>query len=504
MTVRIENDWHAQAAEFTPRTQAFIDGEFVEARSGEVFEKINPANRKVTASVVAGGVEDVDLAVHAARRAFDAGTWSNCAPRERKGRLLALADGIEADAVNLAVVMAVDVGKPVTDGLDEVAATVECLRFFAEATDKRSGEVAPLGPDGFGYVTREPMGVVAAVVPWNYPLLMPIWKLAPALAAGNCVVLKPAEQSPLTAIRLAEISAEVGLPAGVLNVVPGLGEIAGRALGLHPDVDKLAFTGSGEVGRMFLRYAAESNLKSVSLECGGKSPMIVLDDVRDISGLARDLAGAIFHNAGQVCSACSRVLVHRSIRDELLEHLAQAAVAWEPGDPLDEATPMGPIIDDQQFGRVLGFIQQGAAEGASVIAGGGQADSGSDGYYVRPTIFADVRNDMLVASEEIFGPVLSVIDFDSVSDGIAIANDTKYGLVAGVWTHDLTAAHRISRQLRAGSVYVNCWGPGDISLPFGGYKESGTGRDKSLHALDNYLQLKSTYINVSESDGAAG
>jgi acyl-CoA reductase-like NAD-dependent aldehyde dehydrogenase len=499
MTTETAVDWRRQVQDLTLRTEAFIDGDFVAARSGERFDKIDPATAQVTGSIAACDVEDVDLAVRAARRAFNTGTWASSSPRERKAMLLRVAQGMEDRAVELASVMAVDVGKPVTYGLDEVATSAECLRYFAEAVDKIFGEIAPVGPGGFGYVTREAIGVVGAVVPWNYPLLMPMWKLGPALAAGNCVVVKPAEQSPLTALALAEIAAEAGLPPGVLNVVPGFGETAGQALGRHLDVDKLTFTGSGEVGRLFLKYAAESNLKRVSLECGGKSPTIVLADVMDLPQAATAVAEGIFLNAGQVCSACSRLLVQRSVKEELLEHLVQASGPWEPGDPLHEATKMGPVVDENQFSRVLASIARGREEGASVVIGGEPVVSPAEGYFVRPTIFTDVSNEMKLASEEIFGPVLSVIDFDTVHEAIALANDSSYGLAAGVWTRDVSTAHNVGRQLRAGSVYVNCWGEGDISMPFGGYKESGFGRDKSLHALDGYLEFKSTYIKLDKS-----
>jgi acyl-CoA reductase-like NAD-dependent aldehyde dehydrogenase len=496
MSQAITTDWHAIADSVTPQTQLFIGGEFVDAATGETFAMINPATGEHRCDVAAGGDEDVDRAVRSARASFESGVWSRSGPGDRKRVLFALADLLERDAEEIAVLLTLDMGKPISDSIGEVAGSVKHLRYFAEAIDKVFGEVAPVGPDGVAFVTREPIGVVGAVVPWNYPLMMPMWKLGPALASGNSVVLKPAEQSPLAALKLAELAAEADLPDGVLNVVTGLGETAGQAIGRHMDVDKVAFTGSGEVGGLFLKYAAESNLKSVSLECGGKSPAIVLGDAPDLEIVARMTAQGIWENTGQVCNAGSRILVHRDRRDELAERLDAVAREWAPGDPLDAGTPMGPLVNEPQLERVLGYMRIADEEGVTVASGGNRVREDLGGYFFAPTVLTDVDNRMRVAQEEIFGPVVSLIDFDSEDDAVRAANDTRYGLAAGVWTRDVTKAHRISRALRAGSVYVNCWDYGDVSLPFGGYKASGIGRDKSLHAMDGYTELKSTYINL--------
>jgi acyl-CoA reductase-like NAD-dependent aldehyde dehydrogenase len=492
------SDWQALATAVSPRTQAFIDGTRSDAASGETFPMINPADGAERARVAACGPEDVDRAVRAARAAFRDGAWAEAAPYQRKLTLQRWATLIEETTDELAVLISLDMGKPVSDAQGEVAGSVKCLRWFAEAIDKVYGEIAPLDPKtAFAYATREPIGVVGAIVPWNYPLLMPMWKLAPALATGNSVVLKPAEQSPMVALWIAELATEAGLPNGVLNVVPGLGDVAGKALAQHADVDKIAFTGSTEVGRLMLRYSADSNLKGVQLELGGKSPQLVLADAPSLETVAQWATEGIFGNAGQVCNAGSRLLVQRAVRDELVEALTQASAKWQPNDPLDPATAMGPLVTETQLQRVVSYVEAGTAEGAQIAYGGSRAHEDTGGYYVQPTILTEVRNDMRVAREEIFGPVLSIIDFDTVEEGVRLANESDYGLAAGVWTRDLDTALKVTRTLRAGSVYVNNWDMGDNSLPVGGYKQSGFGRDKSLHAFDNYTQLKSTYITIS-------
>jgi acyl-CoA reductase-like NAD-dependent aldehyde dehydrogenase len=490
-------NWQERAASVRPLTQAFIGGAASDAASGETFAMVNPADGAERARVAACGPEDVNRAVRSAREAFDAAEWADAAPYQRKLTLQKWATLIEDATDELALLISLDMGKPISDAVGEVAGSVKCLRWFAEAIDKVYGEVAPLDPKtAFAFVTREPIGVVGAIVPWNYPLLMPMWKLAPALATGNSVVLKPAEQSPMVSLRIAELADEAGIPAGVLNVIPGLGEVAGKALAEHPDVDKVAFTGSTEVGRMMMRYSADSNPKSVQLELGGKSPQIVLADAPSLETVAAWATEGIFGNAGQVCNAGSRMLVQSSIKDELVDALTKASAKWQPNDPLDPATAMGPLVTSSQMDRVLSYLEAGAGEGAEVAYGGGQALKDSGGFYVEPTILTGVRNDMRIAREEIFGPVLSLIEFDSVEDGVRLANENDYGLAAGVWTSDLNTAFKVTRSLRAGSVYVNNWDMGDNSLPVGGYKQSGFGRDKSLHAFDNYTQLKSTYITL--------
>jgi len=489
-------DTHSHPRSEDIRRQAFIDGQFVDASSGETFDCVSPISGKVLCQVAACGSEDIDRAAAAARRSFDAGIWSKLAPQDRKPVLLALADLIDANIDEIAMLITLDMGKPISDSRAEVPSSANCLRYYAEAIDKVYGEVGPSGPDALTLVTREALGVVGIVVPWNYPLDVPMWKIAPALATGNSIVVKPAEQSSLCLIRLAELASEAGLPDGVMNVVPGFGEAAGKPLGLHMDVDKIAFTGSTEVGKFFLGYAGASNMKGVQLECGGKSPNVLLADAPDLDLAAEQAAAGIFANAGQVCNAGSRLIVHESIAEEMLSRLQAEAVKWAPGDPLDPETLMGAMVDEGQMQRVLEYIETGSGEGATLHTGGTRVREDTGGFYVEPTIFTGVGNDMRIAQEEIFGPVLSTITFSSDEEGLRLANDTIYGLSAAVWTRDISKAHRFARDLRSGTVYVNCYDYGDVSLPFGGYKQSGIGRDNSLHALENYTQLKMTYVNL--------
>jgi acyl-CoA reductase-like NAD-dependent aldehyde dehydrogenase len=481
------------------RRQAFVDGAFVDALSGATFACVSPVSGETLFDVAACDADDVDRAVAVARRSFEAGAWSQRSPRERRSILLRLADLIERDRADLALMITLDMGKPIAQAAGEVDGAAACFRYFAEAVDKVYGEVGPTGPSAVTLVTREAIGVVGMVVPWNYPILMPTWKFAPALATGNSVVLKPAEQSPVASLALAALAAEAGLPDGVLNVLPGFGETAGQAIGRHMDVDKVAFTGSSEVGKLFLVYAGESNMKGVQLECGGKSPNVIFDDVPDMELAVAETAEGIFGNSGQVCSAGSRLIVQESVADEVLERLAAEAGKWQPGDPLDPGTRMGSMVDETQMRRVLSYIETGSGEGAELRLGGRRAREDSGGFYVEPTIFSGARNDMRIAQEEIFGPVLTAIPFGTEEDGVRIANDTVYGLSSAIWTSDINKAHRFARSVRAGTVCVNCYDYGDNSLPFGGFKQSGIGRDKSLHALENYTQLKTTYIKVLDS-----
>ena len=481
------------------RTRAFINGDFTDAAAGATFDSLAPASGEVVAQVAACSPADVGRAVGAARAAFDHGTWARTAPSERKAVLLRLAELIESNAAELAAVESLDAGKPITDCRTfDIPDVLNTIRWYAEAIDKVFGKVSPTGPGHLGMIVREPVGVVGAVLPWNFPAAMLAWKIGPALAAGNSVVVKPPELASLSTLRIAELGAEAGLPDGVFNVVPGLGEVAGRAVGLHPDIDMVTFTGSTEVGREFLRYAADSNLKNIVLECGGKSPQIVMADCRDrLDLIAADLAQAAFWNAGQNCSAGSRILAEASIKDELVARLAEQAAGLIVGDPSEEATVMGPLIEVAAMDRVLRYISEAASDGAAIATGGSRLFEESGGWYVGATVLDNVSPAMAVAREEIFGPVVSVLSFTGEAEAAELANQTDYGLAATVWSHDIDAAIRMARAVRAGTVAVNGYSEGDIGTPFGGYKMSGFGgRDNGLEALEQYTQLKTIWVTV--------
>ena len=490
-------DWHARAEALAPDGRALIAGRRVDSASGETFACVSPIDGRVLCAVTRGAAADIDAAVTSARLAFDDGRWSRRAPAQRKKVLLAWADKILKAKEELALLETLDMGKPIRYSLSvDVPSTARCIAWYAEAVDKIYDEIAPTPQTALALITREPMGVIGAVVPWNYPMIMAAWKLGPALAAGNSVVLKPSEKSPLTALRLAELALEAGLPEGVFNVVPGFGHEAGEALALHPLVDAIGFTGSTRVGRKMLEYAGRSNLKRVYNELGGKSAFIVFPDFDDIARAARTAAGSMYFNQGESCNAPSRVFVHESIADEFVATVAAEAPKYQPGDPLNAATEMGAIVDETQLRTVLGYIDAGSSEGARIAAGGRRVRAESGGYFVEPTLFDAVRNDMKIAREEIFGPVMSVIRFKTEDEAVALANDSLYGLQASVWSHNINRAHRVARALHAGTVHVNQYDEDDITVPFGGFKQSGNGRDKSLHAFDKYTELKTTWIRI--------
>jgi gamma-glutamyl-gamma-aminobutyraldehyde dehydrogenase len=487
-------EWQTLAGKLKPHHQLFINGRFEDANSGKCFSSINPANQSVLAEVAAGDATDIDRAVTAARAAFNKGVWSEETPQNRKSVLLKLADLIRVNLDELALLDSMDMGKPVEDAAAvDVPGSAAFFQWYAEAIDKIYDEIAPTGKGNLALITKEPLGVVGAVVPWNFPLDMATWKGAAALAAGNSVVLKPAEQSPLSALRLAELAMEAGLPEGVFNVVTGFGETAGKALGLHGDVDCLAFTGSTPIGKMFQQYAGQSNMKQVWLETGGKSPNLVFADADDLDAAASMAAFGIFFNQGEVCSANSRLLVERSIHKEFLDRMISHAAAHQPGDPLNPSSKMGAIVSKEQHDRIMSMIEEGRGY-AECVTGGNAMQVDGKGYFVEPTIFNDVPPASQLAKEEIFGPVLSVIPFDSEDEAVAMANDSIYGLAASVWTGSLSRAHRVSRRLHAGTVSVNTVDALSPMTPFGGFKQSGYGRDLSLHALDKYTALKTTWI----------
>ncbi len=490
-------DWHARASALAIDGRAVIDGRRVAAVSGASFNKHSPIDGRRLGSVARCDAHDVDAAVRSARATFDSARWAGMAPAARKTLLLRLAEKIQAAREELALLETLDMGTPIRDALAvDVPSTARCIAWCAEAVDKVYDAIAPTGRHALALITREPVGVVAAIVPWNYPMIMAAWKLGPALAADNSVVIKPSEKSPFTALRLAELALDAGIPPGVLNVVPGNGQEAGEALALHMDVDAIGFTGSTRTGRRMLDDAGRSNLKRVFNELGGKSAFIVMDDVGSLERAAATVAGSLFFNQGESCNAPSRVLVHERRADEFVALVAAHAPQHAPDDPLLEATVMGALVDLGQLRTVLGYTEAGRDEGARCVTGGRQVRAETGGFYVEPTVFDGVHNTMKIASEEIFGPVMSVLRVQDEAEAVAIANASPYGLQASVWTENLSRAHRMARALRAGTVHVNQYDEDDITVPFGGFKQCGNGRDKSLHAFDKVSELKTTWLRI--------
>jgi len=477
--------------------RAFINGARVAAHSGQTFDCLSPVDGRLLTTVARGAEADIDAAVQAARAAFEDRRWAGKPPAVRKRILVRFADLVQAHGDELALTETLDMGKPVkyAKGVD-VHSTANCIRWYGEAVDKVYDEIAPTADTALALITREPLGVVGVIVPWNYPMIMAAWKIAPALAAGNSVVLKPSEKSPLTALRLAELALEAGIPPGVFNVVPGFGPEAGSPLALHMDVDAIAFTGSTRVGKQIHVMAGQSNLKRAWTELGGKSPNIVFADCPDLDRAVDAAVGSIFFNQGESCNAPSRLFVEAAIKDAFLEKALAKVPAYQPANPLDRHTVMGALVDRTQLDTVLRYIEAGKAEGAKLLAGGEAVQPVPGGCYVQPTIFDGVRNDMTIAREEIFGPVLSVLSFTDAADVVRQANQSIYGLQAAVWTRDLNKAHGVARALRAGTVHVNQYDEDDITVPFGGFRQSGVGRDKSLHAFDKYTETKTTWIRI--------
>lgn len=494
--VRTAQEYAALARDLSFPTQAFIDGQFVSAMSGRTFTTRNPATGEILASLPDCDIADVELAVNAARQAFSRGYWRYQAPADRKQVLLKLAALIEQEAEKLAILESLDSGKPVGECLAvDVPETAHILKWHAEAIDKLYDHSAPTSHETMALVVREPIGVVGCVLPWNFPLLMLAWKIGPALAAGCSVIVKPAEQTSLTTLRVAELALQAGIPAGVLNIVTGSGKEVGEPIGLHRDIDMVSFTGSTVTGRRFLRYAADSNLKKVVLECGGKNPAIVFDDVEDLHKVAEHILNGAFWNMGENCSATSRLLVQDTVKEKLLAIISQKMNSWTQGNPLDPANRLGTMIDDVHFRKVKEYLEIARQEGLSILHGGKTEQD----IYVQPTVIDGVTPDSVLFQEEIFGPVLCVTTFSNEDQAITLANDTSYGLAASVYTDNLRRAIRVSREVRAGTVTVNCFGEGDATTPFGGYKESGFGgRDKSIFAHDQYTELKTIWIDISQ------
>lgn len=489
--------WHERANAVKVNGNIFIDGKSIPAASGKTLDNFSPTLGKNIGSIAAGESEDVNRAVASAKRAFDSGVWSEMNPRDKKTIMLRWAELLNLHRDELALLETLDVGKPISDSLAvDTRNSARVIQWYAEAIDKTYDEIAPAPRNALAMITREPLGVIGAIVPWNYPMSITSWKLGPALAMGNSIVIKPAENSSLTAVRMAELAIEAGLPEGVFNVVTGLGSDAGQALARHMDVAKIAFTGSGPTGRKMLQYAAESNMKQVSLELGGKSPQVVLSDCTNLKLAAETIGWAIYYNSGQTCNAGSRVIVHSAVKDELFAHLKEFASTFKVGDPLDPSTMMGPLVSKVQRDRVNSYLDLIHENDQQVVFGGEKTND--DDLYIQPTLIANVDNQSRLAQEEIFGPVLVAVEAKDDAEALKLANETEYGLAASVWTNNIAKAHTFARKLRAGTVWINTFDALDVITPFGGFGASGTGRDKSLHALDAYSGLKTTWVDLTQ------
>jgi len=498
-TLLTHEEYQAIAEELALPLNAYINGKFAQPKSGNRMETVNPATGEKLGDMANCGPEDVDYAVTKAREAFDRGEWSRMHPSERKATMIQLCKLMDRDRHQLAVMEALESGKPIREcALTDVPETIECLKWHAEATDKLYDQISPSGDDAIGLIVREPVGVAACVLPWNFPLMMLAWKIGPALSAGNSVIVKPAEQTSMTALKVAELATEAGIPDGVLNVLPGDGPSTGEPIGRHDDIQVVSFTGSTEVGRRFLKYSAETNLKRIVLECGGKNPALVLSDADDLEHAAKHIVYAAMWNMGQNCTANSRIIVHKDVREELVERIFGQLREWKTGDPLDPTNHLGAIINKEQYDKILGYIETGRKEGGKIVAGGKAIEAG-DGLFIEPTIFDEITPDMTIAREEIFGPVVAIIEVSSDAKGLALANDTCYGLQASLYTSSVKNAHRYARAIQAGTVSVNCYAEGDIATPFGGYKLSGFGgRDNSLQAHEQYSETKTIWIDLSD------
>ena len=498
-TLLTYNEYSVIAKNLTFSVDPFVNGNFSKPLSGNTMETINPATGDVLAIVAACGAEDVDAAVIVAQQAFDSGKWSRLHPNERKEIIIELANLIEKNQHELAVLESLESGKPISEcQMTDLPETVSTLKWHAEAADKIYDQISPANESGIGLIVREPMGVVGAVLPWNFPLMMLAWKIGPALATGNSVIVKPAEQTSLTTLRVAELALEAGVPAGVLNVLPGLGPDVGEPMGRHHGIGAISFTGSTEVGRLFVEFSAKSNLKKIILECGGKNPAVVLSDAKNLDNIAKHVAFSALWNMGQNCTANARLIVHKDLKKPLVEKVLKEFDHWKTGDPLDPSNQLSAIISPEQYSKILNYIDIADKEGADLIYGGKAIQSGN-GLFIEPTIFDNVTPDMTIATDEIFGPVLGIMSVDSDAAAIALANDTSYGLQTSLFTSNVTNAHRFARALQAGTVSVNCYGEGDITTPFGGYKLSGFGgRDNGFSAHDQYTETKTIWIDLSE------